>query len=115
MKQTNKKTQTITIDDLRFELDSFENRLGKKFVTKNDLKTERQLLREVVSIDNKFNIAQAMKKFEKILSAHANKIMTMIDPVLKEIIESREDRMVISGKLSAHEQRISTLEKAQNI
>ncbi|AKM83458.1 hypothetical protein A2422_01125 [Candidatus Woesebacteria bacterium RIFOXYC1_FULL_31_51] len=50
-------------------------------------------------------------KFDKKLTEFKSEFFDRIDPILKEVVASREERTLISEHLSDHSDRIETLEK----
>lgn len=96
-----KKDLTKTEKVLRAELKETEKSLRK------DLQATEQSLRSEI----KLSTAEVKRDFKEELSKHTSKILSTFDKFLKEIVASREERVIVAGKLSEHEERIERLEK----
>lgn len=94
---TNKKTLT------QADADFLQKQFSKVFATKNDLvKLESRLDLKLVDQE---------EKFEKYVTNLKDKFYTKIDPILKEVVASREDRLTGSEQHLRNKDRIEKLEK----
>lgn len=97
--------------ELKREIYSLEKRLDKKFDRRFDL-TERVLRAEIAT-----SVSETKEELKEYVSQATDKILTRIDPVLKEVLASREERTIVAHQVSElrdqadnHEERIEKLE-----
>jgi len=67
------------------------------------------LLRQDIRMFGKME--ELEEKFEKVVEKHKSDIIDKIDPILKEVTANREERAIVSNKLSKHSDRIERIEK----
>ena len=92
--------------------------LSSKFATKDDLK---KLGAGVVSEVNKLLVRQTIRlegkameledKFEKKVTDLRSDFLNEIDPVLKEVTASREERKILAIKFSEHTDQLEKINK----
>lgn len=75
--------------------------MKKVFVTKGEL---RKVVRE--EIDEALDEKLDQKFFD-----FKSELFTKIDPILKEVVASREERVITASQLSNHDDRITKLEQ----
>lgn len=84
----------------------------KEVITKKDLEsfaTKKDLVMLESRLDLK--MVDLEQKFESKVVELKSDFCTEIDPILKEVVASREDRLVASEQHRRNEQRIERLEK----
>lgn len=101
---------------LRLILEKMVKKNNSQLVTKKDLHLELKVFRQEFGEfreEMRVEIETSNKKY-------FDKLATMIDPVLKEVIASREERQIEAARLSElrdiaedHESRITDFEKLQ--
>ncbi len=64
-----------------------------------------------LSAEIKITAQETKEDLKKEMSKNTSKILNTFDKFLKEIVDSREERIVVSEKLSNHEDRIEKVEK----
>ncbi len=79
------------------------NLLKETFATKNDMDR----------LENKFDqkLDDNVQKFETLVTGFKNDFYTKIDPILKEVVASREDRTIGAEQHRRNQDRIEKLEK----
>lgn len=90
-----------------------------KLVTEEQLKTELGYLERVLKVEIKLSgLATAQRVGEKMTQVK-NQLLTVIDPLLRELEERREDREVgtyqtsrLKEQVDDHEKRLAKLETA---
>lgn len=107
---TNKKTLT------QADADFLQKQFSKVFTTKKDLEafaTKKDLVDLERRFDNKLDqkLDNQEQKFEKTVTNLKDKFYTKIDPILKEVVASREDRLIGSEQHLRNKDRIEKLEK----
>ncbi len=79
-------------------------------LTKNDkIYIENLFNRQTVKFENK--IEEQEIKFEEKITKFKDEFYTKIDPILKEVVASREDRLIGTEQHIRSEKRIEKLEK----
>ena len=96
-----KKNLKGEIKKLDTKIDGVEKRLDAKIDG-----VERSLRAEI-----KITAQETKEDLKKEMSKNTSKILNTFDKFLKEIVDSREERIVVSEKLSNHEDRIEKVEK----
>jgi len=98
------------------DADFLQKQFSEVFATKKDLEpfiTKKDLIdlekRSNNNLDQKLDDQE--QKFEKTVTNFKDKFYTKIDPILKEVVASREDRLIGSEQHIRNEQRIEKLEK----
>lgn len=120
-KSTNSVNGVVTKGVLKKELKSFESRLerrmDKKFATKNELKDEIDRLENRV----KLMVDQLERNIDEKNKKYRDEFLTDIDPILKEVLASREERTIIAHQVSElrdrvdeHEVKIKQLKQLQS-
>jgi predicted transcriptional regulator len=109
---------TLTKSDKVWLANTFEHAFGIR-----DKKVERkfvgingrfdQMGNRFATIDNKLD--EMEERFEAKLTEFRDDFYTKIDPILKEVAASREERLIISQHLSDQNDRIEKVEKKLNI
>jgi hypothetical protein len=98
------------------DIQELEERMDRKFATKDDLKAfatkdDLNLLR--LEVNEKIDIA--FDQLKNLLSSFADKMYSRIDPILKEIEDHREDRALVSNAINSLDKRVERLEQLQGI
>lgn len=84
-------------------------KLKQTFATKKDL--DRFAIKQDVELIKN----DMLDKVEAMFTRFKSDIFDKIDPILKEVIASREERVLVSAKLSDHEDRLEKVEKQLGI
>lgn len=113
-KSTNSANGVVTKGVLKKELKSLESRMDKKFATKNELKDEIDRLENRV----KLMLDQLERNIDEKNKKYRDDFLTDIDPILKEVLASREERTIIAHQVSElrdrvdeHEEKIKQLKQ----
>ncbi|MBI3290188.1 hypothetical protein HYZ78_02240 [Candidatus Microgenomates bacterium] len=96
---------------------------SSEVVTKGFFRSElqKELQRESLSTKSELRaeIHLAVKELKESWREYIDSILTKIDPVLKEVLDAREERVIMNGMIddlkettSSHDKRISKLEHA---
>ena len=88
-------------NDLNKKIDGVEKRLDEKIDG-----VEKSLRAEI-----KITAKETKQDLKEEMSKNTSKILNTFDKFLKEIIDSRQEREIVSKELSEHEERIDKLEK----
>ena len=89
---TKLKTIFATKDDL------------KRFATKDDLKNS------LTNFVTKDDLSNAFNAFREEIGSKLNSIIETLSDVMKELQDNRDERTIITHKVSDHEDRIQNLE-----
>lgn len=101
MKRNTSPATKSDILHLDKKIDGVEKRLDKKI---DDM--EKVLRQEI-----KITVQESKEEMKMEMSKWGSKILNTVDKFLKEILNSRQEREVVSKQLSEHEDRINRLEK----
>ena len=126
MNQKNNTSEIVTKGLLKEELGALEKRMEKKFVTKDYFKTELNdtidRLLQGIRREITFSAETITEKLERKLTEHTSRILTTVDPLLKELETRRQDREIaseqsirVAERIKDHEKRIGKLEQAQQV
>lgn len=87
------------------DADFLQKQFTKVFATKDDLK----------SFPTRFDLNKSLDKqevkFEAVVTNFKDKFYTKVDPILKEVVASREDRLMGTEQHLRNEKRVEKLEK----
>ncbi|MBI2036359.1 hypothetical protein HYT17_01910 [Candidatus Microgenomates bacterium] len=107
-----------TKNELKNELKGLEsrleNRMDKKFATKKDLKTTEINLRdEMDRLENRVRlmIDQLERNIDEKNKKYRDEFLTAIDPILKEVLASREERVIIAHQVAELRDRVDEHEE----
>ena len=86
---------------------------SKKTLTQADANFLKKELRDIFPTKYDLNVSldKLETKFEEIVTKFKDKFYTKIDPILKEVVVSREDRLMGSEQHLRNKGRIEKLEK----
>ena len=87
----------------------------KNLATKDDLKSEtKKLKNEILASKGEMTmrLIKHEEKTETMIKKFTNKILNHIDAFLKELVNTREEQLIIGHQVTDHEQRIKHLETA---
>jgi hypothetical protein len=98
-------TKTILKKELKKELKKFETRFEKKIDHKIEI-TEKVLRAEI-----RITAEETKKDIKEEIGGKIDKLYSHVDHFLKEIKDSRAERIVIGHQLKNHDNRIGKLEK----
>ncbi len=96
----------------------------KNFATKDDLKnfaTKDELSERLTKSSNalrreiEYMFQMQDEKWERRFIAFESRIITLIDPLLRELETRQQDREILTAWYADHEKRISTLEKQSKL
>ncbi len=85
----------------------------KNLATKDDLKSEtKKLKNEILASKGEMTMMfiKHEQKTENMIKKFTNTILNHIDAFLKEIVNNREERLIIGHQVTDHEQRLKHLE-----
>jgi len=107
----------VTKTYFKKELKKFATKkyLDKNFVTKDYLKKQFQeqfqIFRKSINLDIDFKIDALRDELEEKAKLRHNHVLNLLDKILKEIKDSREERIISGKQLANHEDRINNLEQ----
>lgn len=105
MKKKRKRSDLVTQVSLKKELKVLENRLHKKFDDRFNL-AER-----ILSAEIKTSLNEAEQRLEEKLTQATDKILTRIDPFVKEVRDSYEERSILANQISELRVRVDNHEE----
>ena len=103
--------------ELKKELKKFATKkyLDKNFVTKDYLKKQFQeqfqVFRKLINLDIDFKIDALRDELEEKAKLRHNHVLNLLDKILKEIKDSREERITAGKQIIDHEQPIQKVEQ----
>jgi len=93
--------------------DFFKNEM-RKFVTKdffkNEIKRFEKIFRQSIGLDIDLKIRESEERVEEKAQKRQSQLLNKLDDFLKEVRDSREERVTAGKQLSDHEQRLEKLE-----
>ena len=97
-----KQKPTLNQADVALLMDEFDKRLDWKLEQKLEEKLEQKLEQKLEEkLEEKLGRFPTKEEFYK-----------RMDELMKELQDSRDDRVILSGRVSDHEERIEKLEEA---
>ena len=100
IKKGKRSPDPVTQGSLKKELKVLENRLNKKFDDRFNI-AEGILRTEI-----KTSVGEAEQKLGEKLTAATDKILTHIDPFVKEVRDSHEERAIVAHQISELRDRV---------
>ena len=94
MKTKNNPNGSMTKNHLKKELTAFEGRLNKKFDKRFDI--AEQVLRAEIQT----SVSEAKEELKGFITEATDKILTRIDPFVKEVRDSHEERSILTNQIS---------------
>lgn len=77
----------------------------------NKNKSSELVTRGDLAIEFRLHTQELKESFK----SYIDSILTKIDPILKEVMDAREEREIMNGRINNHDKRISKLERAGQV
>lgn len=74
------------------------------------LRTEGKQREQVLRAEIRISAGETKEDMREEVRQSTNTILNSFDKYVKEVVDSREERVVVAGKISEHETRIESLE-----
>lgn len=104
---TKDNSQPATKKDLKQTEQAIRKDLDQAVDTlRTETKKTEQILREEIKLSAK----ETKEEMGEEMRQNTNKILNTFDEYLKEVVDSREERVIVAGKIYEHEARIEELE-----
>lgn len=97
-------------EKIRGALIGFEKKINKKYVNQKYLEKQFQLFRKLIEVDILAHIQEEKQKTDDQARQRHSELLNILDEVLKEIRDSREERVVTGKHIADHETRLTHLE-----
>ena len=91
------------------DLEKVGNKLGKRI---NQLDGKIDATEKVLREEIKLTANETKEEMKRETSKWASKILNTFDKFIKEIVDSRQEREIVSKQLANHEERIESLERS---